>query len=74
MVIDEGQEGRKEGSEGREWKGRKDKIVENSKRNDLRERRNKAAEHYDLSDIKTFHPMEVIGKIGWGKAGIKKYA
>lgn len=48
---DGGREGRKE-----------EKFVENSKRNDLRDRRNKVAEHCDMSDIKTFHHMDTTEK------------
>lgn len=44
-----------------EGKERK-KILENPKINNLRDKRNRGAEDFDLSDIKPFHYLDVMNK------------
>lgn len=56
--------------------GKKEKkIVQNSKRNDLRDGRNRVAGYYDMNDIKAFHHVDVIEgkKYDREKHVIKKY-
>ena len=69
-VTDEGEEG----SGGRGWEGREQRknLVENWKRNDLRDRRNRVAEYYGISDIKTFHRVDATEKYDGGEHVIKR--
>lgn len=62
--------GRKEVGEGGESRKEKNIYIENSKRNDLRDRRNRVAKHYDLNDMKTSHHADIIKKNMMGTKSI----
>lgn len=62
------------GEEGGRAGNKEKKLVENSKRNDLRDRRNRVAEYYNINDIKTFHHVNVIEKYDGEKHVVIKCA